>query len=48
MEQIDDEILNEAYPGGGRSAYHPKMMLKVIHYAYTQDVQKLKDRVTFT
>lgn len=38
VDQIDDAILNAAYSGGGRSAYHPKMMLKVTLYAYTQKV----------
>ena len=38
VEQIDDEILYRVYPGGGRAAYHPKMMLKVIIYAYAKGI----------
>ena len=30
-----DSVLN-TYPGGGAPSYHPKMMLKVLIYAYTQ------------
>ncbi len=30
-----DSVLQE-YPGGGAPSYHPKMMLKVLIYAYTQ------------
>ena len=32
-----EEVLNE-YKGGGTSSYHPRMMLKVLVYAYTQKV----------
>ena len=32
-----EPILNE-YKGGGTSSYHPRMMLKVLVYAYTQKV----------
>jgi transposase len=36
MDELDLEpILNE-YKGGGRSSYHPRMLLKVLVYAYTQ------------
>lgn len=38
VEQIDNTLLYRAYPGGGRSSYHPKMMLKVILYAYTKRI----------
>lgn len=38
MDELDLEpILNE-YKGGGTSSYHPRMMLKVLVYAYTQRV----------
>jgi transposase len=38
MDELDLEpILNE-YKGGGTSSYHPRMMLKVLVYAYTQKV----------
>lgn len=36
IEQLDMEALKKQYKGGGTSAYHPKMLLKVIIYAYTQ------------
>ena len=36
VESIPDSILEEQYVGGGRAPYHPKMLLKVILYAYTQ------------
>lgn len=38
IETIPDADLFAYYTGGGRSAYHPKMMLKVILYAYSQKV----------
>ncbi|WP_449757740.1 transposase [Effusibacillus dendaii] len=31
-------ILNQLFPGGGRPSFHPKMMLKVILYAYTNRI----------
>ncbi|MDY5480381.1 MAG: transposase [Peptostreptococcus porci] len=37
VENIDMKILEKAYTGGG-SSYHPKMMLKIVLYAYTQKV----------
>lgn len=38
IDQIDIAPLVEQYKGGGTSAYHPQMMLKVIVYAYTQRI----------
>lgn len=38
IEAIPDEQLFAYYRGGGRSSYHPKMMLKVILYGYSQKV----------
>ncbi|WP_242694973.1 IS1182 family transposase, partial [Pseudogracilibacillus auburnensis] len=38
VEAIPDTQLFAHYTGGGRSPYHPKMMLKVILYAYSQKV----------
>ncbi|WP_442857389.1 IS1182 family transposase [Bacillus sp. FJAT-42315] len=38
IEAIPDEQLFAYYSGGGRSSYHPKMMLKVILYGYSQKV----------
>ncbi len=36
VEKIDLEPLLRKYKGGGTSSYHPRMMLKVLVYAYTQ------------
>lgn len=36
IDQINIEPLLAAYKGGGTSSYHPRMMLKVMVYAYTQ------------
>ena len=36
IEKMDLSILLKQYKGGGTSSYHPKMMLKVLIYAYTQ------------
>ena len=36
IERIDLTPLIRQYKGGGTSAYHPKMLLKVMIYAYTQ------------
>lgn len=38
VEAIPDERLFSYYSGGGRSSYHPKMMIKVLLYAYSQKV----------
>lgn len=38
VESIPDEQLFAHYSGGGRRPFHPKMMLKVILYAYSQKV----------
>jgi transposase len=38
IDELDMKPLIEQYKGGGTSAYHPKMMLKVIVYAYTQRI----------
>jgi transposase len=38
VEQIDLEPLMRKYKGGGTSSYHPRMMLKVLIYAYTQRI----------
>jgi transposase len=38
IEGIDPEPLINQYKGGGTSAYHPKMLVKVIIYAYTQRI----------
>ncbi|MGO4786124.1 hypothetical protein AB4124_01595 [Paenibacillus sp. 2KB_20] len=38
INRLDDRIFVSAYPGGGRDSYHPKMLTKVIVYAYTQRI----------
>ncbi len=38
IEKIDLSIIMEKYKGGGTSSYHPKMMLKVLVYAYSQRI----------
>jgi transposase len=36
IEKLDDSIFEKYYPGGGRNSYHPKLMMKIIIYGYTQ------------
>ena len=38
VDQMDITPLLRTYQGGGTSSYHPKMMLKVLLYSYTQKV----------
>lgn len=38
VEQMDLRPLQARYKGGGTSSYHPKMMLKVFLFAYTQKI----------
>ncbi|GIV65266.1 MAG: hypothetical protein KatS3mg046_526 [Bellilinea sp.] len=38
IDQIDLSPLLAQYKGGGTSSYHPKMLLKVLLYAYTQKI----------
>ena len=38
IDRMDISNLLNRYKGGGTSAYHPLMMLKVIIYAYTQKI----------
>lgn len=38
VEAVPDELLFSHYKGGGRSSFHPKMMLKIILFAYSQKV----------
>jgi transposase len=38
INRIDTRILDKQYQGGGTSAYHPVMMVKVILYAYSQQI----------
>ena len=36
IDELDLSKLMNQYKGGGASSYHPRMMLKVLVYAYTQ------------
>jgi len=38
IEKMDLKVLLARYKGGGTSSYHPKMLLKVLVYAYTQQL----------
>jgi len=38
IEKMDLSALLARYKGGGTSSYHPKMLLKVLVYAYTQQL----------
>nr|WP_231575154.1 transposase [Paenibacillus sp. FSL P4-0081] len=38
VNRLDDSIFDDAYPGGGRDSYHPKMLTKVIIFTYTQRI----------
>ncbi|KPL73775.1 transposase, partial [Bellilinea caldifistulae] len=38
IDQLDLSPLLAQYKGGGTSSYHPKMLLKVLVYAYTQKI----------
>lgn len=40
---VEDKVFFEQYNGGGRSSYHPKMMAKVILYAYSQKVYSCRE-----
>ncbi|SEC50070.1 IS1182 family transposase [Paenibacillus sp. GP183] len=54
VNRLDDKIFASAYPGGGRDSYHPKMLTKVIVYAYTQRIyssrqiaKAVRENITF-
>jgi transposase len=38
VDQIDISALERSYKGGGTSSYHPRMLLKVIIYAYLRNM----------
>jgi transposase len=38
VESIDLSVLEATYKGGGTSSYHPKMLLKVLVYAYVKKI----------
>ncbi|WP_408010704.1 transposase [Pseudalkalibacillus sp. A8] len=43
VNQVNDGLFFSHFPGGGRSSYHPKMMTKVILYAYTQKIYSCRE-----
>src|SRR3982751_1668014 len=48
IDQVDLTRLYESYEGGGSSAYHPKMLLKAIIYAYICNIyssRKMEDAI---
>lgn len=38
VDRLSDALFDRVYPGGGRPSYHPKLLTKVIIYAYTQRI----------
>jgi len=36
IDSMDLSFLKKMYKGGGSSSYHPKMLLKLLVFAYTQ------------
>ncbi|TYP72348.1 transposase [Paenibacillus methanolicus] len=38
VDRLNMSLFTKAYPGGGRDSYHPKMLTKIIIYAYTQRI----------
>jgi hypothetical protein len=38
LERIDIGALERSYKGGGASSYHPRMLLKVLVYAYLKNI----------
>jgi len=38
VEQMDIRAIQQQYKGGGTSSYHPRMMLKVLIYAYAKQI----------
>lgn len=43
VDGLDLTKIFATYVGGGRSSYHPKMMLKVIFYAYLNNIYSCRD-----
>lgn len=38
MDRVDMDVIIKKYKGGGASSYHPRMLLKVLVYAYLNNV----------
>ncbi len=54
VDNLDLSKIFETYKGGGNSAYHPRMMLKIILYSYLNNIyssrkieQAVSDRISF-
>jgi len=43
IDGIELNLLEESYVGGGASSYHPKMMLKVLIYAYCNKIYSCRN-----
>ena len=43
IEKIDITPILKTYKGGGASSYHPKMMLKIIIYAYLNNIYSSRE-----
>lgn len=38
LDRINIDSLEKSYKGGGTSSYHPRMLLKVLIYAYLRNI----------
>ena len=38
VNRLSDALFEDVYPGGGRPPCHPKLMAKILVYAYTQRI----------
>jgi len=38
VDKLDITVIEKTYKGGGTSSYHPRMMLKVLFYAYMNNI----------
>ena len=52
VDNLDIREVERTYTGGGTSAYHPRMMLKVLFFAYMKNIfscrkngEKLKEKI---
>src|SRR5690606_4596260 len=48
VEAINIETFYPFFPGGGRAPYHPKMMTKILLYAYSQKVYSSREIAKMT
>jgi transposase len=40
VDQLDIDAIIKQYKGGGTTSYHPRMMIKILFYAYTNNIYK--------